>query len=117
VNSKGVVTNRSKGNAVAWNNGDVYVGHDGNVYQHDQGGGWQQHTSSGWQQAQPNADVSNNLEQQRQARSNGDQRFNQTESRWNGGNAGAARSGNADGLRGGASGAGGGFHGGGRFRR
>jgi hypothetical protein len=101
--SKGVVTNRSQGNAVAWNNGDVYVGHDGNVYQHTQDGGWQQHTSSGWQPAQPNSDVSQQLDQQRQARNVGQQRFNQSAQQW----------GSRGGFQGGRMG-GGGFHG---FRR
>jgi hypothetical protein len=103
--SKGIVTNRSQGNAVAWNNGDVYVGHDGNVYQHAQGGGWQQHTSDGWQPVQPNNNVSGQLDQQREARSVGQQRFNQTEQGWRG---------RAGGAGGGFRAGGGGFHG---FRR
>lgn len=90
--NKGVVTNASRGNAVAWNNGDVYAAHDGNVYQHTQDSGWQQHTSNGWQPVDHgDTTLNNNLDQMRQARSTGDQRF--------------------DNRRGG-----GGFHGGG-FRR
>ncbi|SAK53248.1 hypothetical protein AWB80_01855 [Caballeronia pedi] len=94
--NKGVVTNRSRGNAVGWNNGDVYAAHDGNVYQHTQDGGWQQHTPDGWQPVQHNdAAVNNNLDAMRQSRETGQQRF---DNQWGGG------------FRGG-----GGFHGG--FRR
>lgn len=75
---KGFVTNRSKGNAVAWNDGDIYAGHDGNVYQRTQDGGWQQHTANGWQSVQPKAEIGDDLEQQRQARDVGQQRFEHT---------------------------------------
>ncbi|WP_109480826.1 carbohydrate-binding family V/XII [Paraburkholderia sp. C35] len=96
--SKGVVTNRSRGNAVAWNNGDVYAGHDGNVYRRTDDG-WQQHTSDGWQTTQPTDRTSRDLDQQREARNVGEQRFG----------------GGGFGDRfGGAARAGGGFHG---FRR
>ncbi len=69
-----MVVNPNKNNAVAWNNGNVYAGHDGNVYQRTDDG-WQQHTSNGWQPVQPNSDVQNRLDQQRQARDVGQQRF------------------------------------------
>ncbi|HEX7908111.1 MAG TPA: carbohydrate-binding family V/XII [Paraburkholderia sp.] len=82
--SKGFVTNQSRGNTVAWDNGDVYAGRDGNVYQHTQGGGWQQHTANGWQSVQPKADVGGDLDQQRQARDIGQQRFDHTASQWGG---------------------------------
>ncbi|SAK88561.1 carbohydrate-binding family V/XII [Caballeronia ptereochthonis] len=104
--NKGVVTNASRGNAVAWNNGDVYAAHDGNVYQHTEDGGWQQHTSNGWQPVQhDNSAASNNLDQMRQSRETGQQRF---DNRWSGG-------GGFNGGGGGFHGGGGGFHGG--FRR
>lgn len=108
---KGFVTNQSKGNTVAWNNGDVYAGHDGNVYQHTQDGGWQQHTANGWQSVQPKAGVGDDLEQQRQARDIGQQRFDHTASQWGGGRGDAG--GGHVGGRGGFAGGGmrmGGFH-------
>ncbi|MGT2510248.1 carbohydrate-binding family V/XII [Cupriavidus basilensis] len=104
--SKGVMVNRDKGNAVAWNNGDVYAGHDGNVYQHTQDGGWQKHTSGGWQPVQPNPDVAGQLDQQRQARNVGQQRFGQTAHQWGGGGGG-----NFGGNFGGGGRRMGGFHG------
>nr|WP_315596605.1 carbohydrate-binding family V/XII [uncultured Cupriavidus sp.] len=73
--SRGFVANPNKDNAVAWNSGNVYAGHDGNVYQHTDDG-WQKHTSSGWESVQPNSDMQNRLDQQRQARQVGQQRFN-----------------------------------------
>ncbi|MFM0669051.1 carbohydrate-binding family V/XII [Paraburkholderia sediminicola] len=109
---KGFVTNQSKGNTVAWNNGDVYAGHDSNVYQHTQGGGWQQHTANGWQSVQPKADVGSDLEQQRQARDVGQQRFDHTAGQWDGGK-GSACAGRFDG---GGHFAGGGMRGGGLRR-
>lgn len=105
--SRGIVANPNKNNAVAWNNGNVYAGHDGNIYQHTDNG-WQQHTSNGWQPVQPNADVQNRLDQQRQARDVGQQRFNSAAAQqWQG------RFGGGGGRFGG--GGGGRFHGG--FRR
>ncbi|MBN3759707.1 carbohydrate-binding family V/XII [Burkholderia sp. Ac-20365] len=101
--SKGIVTNQSRGNALAWNNGDVYAGHDGNVYRRSDGGTWQQHTSDGWQSVQPSERVGSDLDQQRDARSVGEQRFSQ---RSGGFGAGGGWSG--------ARAGGGGFHG---FRR
>ncbi|NPT37978.1 carbohydrate-binding family V/XII [Paraburkholderia xenovorans] len=100
---KGIVTNQSKGNAVAWNNGDVYAGHDGNVYQHTQGGGWQQHTANGWQSVQPKADVGGDLEQQREARDVGQQRFDHSANQWGDGRGsrGAGRFGGEGGFAGG----------------
>ncbi|RZT32405.1 carbohydrate-binding family V/XII [Cupriavidus agavae] len=82
--SRGFVANPNKDNAVVWNNGNVYAGHDGNVYQHTDNG-WQQHTQGGWQPVQPNADVQNRLDQQRQARQVGQQRFgNAAAQQWQG---------------------------------
>ncbi|MGO4331620.1 carbohydrate-binding family V/XII [Cupriavidus sp. 2TAF22] len=110
--SKGFVVNRGQGNGVAWNNGDVYAGHDGNIYQHTQDGGWQKHTSGGWEPVQPdaNANVGGQLEQQRQARDLGQQRFGQTARQWGGG---AGNPGASFGARGGGRRMGGfhGFHG------
>jgi len=103
--SRGFVANPNKDNAVVWNNGNVYAGHDGNVYQHTDNG-WQQHTSNGWQSVQPNADVQNRLDQQRQARDVGQQRFGNAASQWQGRGFGGGRFG--------GGGGGGHFHG---FRR
>ncbi|WP_420996883.1 carbohydrate-binding family V/XII [Cupriavidus sp. 30B13] len=100
--SKGFVVNRGQGNGVAWNNGDVYAGHDGNIYQHTQDGGWQKHTGGGWEPVQPGANVGGQLEQQRQARDVGQQRFGQTAHQWGGGDFGG---------RGGGRRLGGGFRG------
>lgn len=106
--NRGIVTNKSRGNAVAWNNGDVYAAHDGNVYQHSQDNGWQQHTSNGWQPVDHNnAALNSNLDQMRQSRDGGERRFN---NRFGGG--GGFNGGGGGGFHGGG---GGGFHGG--FRR
>lgn len=107
IDSRGFVANPDKGNAVAWNNGNVYAGHDGNVYQHTDSG-WQKHTTNGWEPVQPNNNVSGQLEQQRQARELGQQRFGNATRQWQGDGrfAGGGR---------GGFGGGGGFHG--RFRR
>ncbi len=103
--SRGFVANPNKDNAVVWNNGNVYAGHDGNVYQHTDGG-WQKHTSNGWEPVQQNSEVHNQLEQQRQAREVGQQRFgNAAAHQWQGRFAQGA---------GGRFGGGGHFHG---FRR
>ncbi|MNN39000.1 hypothetical protein D3C81_1530220 [compost metagenome] len=94
-----------------WNNGNVYAGHDGSVYQHTDSG-WQKHTPSGWEPVQTSNEVTNRLDQQRQARDVGQQRLN-----------GAAQQWQARGFGGGMGdrfgGRGGGFHGGfhGGFRR
>ncbi|SDD66822.1 hypothetical protein SAMN05216345_11352 [Cupriavidus sp. YR651] len=108
--SRGFVANPDKNNAVAWNNGNVYAGHDGNVYQRTDDG-WQKHTSDGWQPVQPNSDVNSRLDQQRQAREVGQQRFGNTAAQqWQGRFAGGGFQGG-----GGRFGGGGGhFHG---FRR
>ncbi len=97
--SKGVVVNRDKGNAVAWNNGDVYAGRDGNVYQHTQDGGWQKHTQGGWEPVQASPDVTGRLDQQRQARDVGQERFGQaSQSRqWSSGGAAGRSFGGAGG--------------------
>jgi len=100
--SRGFVANPDKGNAVAWNNGNVYAGHDGSVYQHTDNG-WQKHTPGGWEPVQPNNNVTSGLDQQRQARELGQQRFNGAAQQWQGG-----------GRPGGGGFRGGGFHG---FRR
>ena len=111
--SRGFVANPDKGNAVAWNNGNVYAGHDGNVYQHTDNG-WQQHTPSGWQPVQPNSNVQGQLEQQRQAREAGQQRFNSSAAQqWQGRFGGGGFQGGGGRLGGG--GGGGHFRGG--FRR
>lgn len=98
--SRGFVANPDKGNAVAWNNGNVYAGHDGSVYQHTDSG-WQKHTPGGWEPVQPNNEVTGRLDQQRQARDIGQQRFQGAAQQWQGG--------------GRFGGGGGGFRGGGRF--
>jgi hypothetical protein len=104
--SRGFVANPNKDNAVVWNNGNVYAGHDGNVYQHTDDG-WQKHTSNGWEPMQQNSEMQGRLDQQRQAREAGQQRFNSAAAQqWQGRFAGG----------GGRFGGGGGhFHGG--FRR
>ncbi|MHB9799628.1 carbohydrate-binding family V/XII [Pseudomonas sp. MT3] len=103
--NQGITYNRRTGNAVAWKNGDVYAGHDGNVYQHTQGGGWQKHTDTGWQPVQPSQDtVRSQLDQQRQSRQLGQQRFGQTQRQWGSGGFGGGHFG-------------GGHFGGGGFRR
>ncbi|SAL11331.1 hypothetical protein AWB74_00158 [Caballeronia arvi] len=110
--NRGVVTNASRGNAVAWNNGDVYAAHDGNVYQHTQDNGWQQHTSNGWQSVDRNdSALNNNLDQQRQAREGGQDRFANRSGGFGDGGGGGFGGGGGGGFHGG----GGGFHGG--FRR
>lgn len=102
--SRGFVANPGKDNAVVWNNGNVYAGHDGNVYQHTDNG-WQKHTTNGWEPVQQNSELHNSLEQQRQARDVGQQRFgNAASQQWQGKFAGG----------GGRFGGGGHFHG---FRR
>ncbi|AZG13255.1 carbohydrate-binding family V/XII [Cupriavidus pauculus] len=102
--SRGFVANPNKDNAVVWNNGNVYAGHDGNVYQHTDDG-WQKHTGNGWEPVQPNQDMQGRLDQQRQARQLGQQRFgNAAAQQWQGRFAGGGRFG----------GGGGRFHG---FRR
>lgn len=104
--SRGFVANPGKDNAVVWNNGNVYAGHDGNVYQHTDDG-WQKHTTNGWEPMQQNSEMQGRLDQQRQARQAGQQRFNTAAAQqWQGRFAGG----------GGRFGGGGGrFHGG--FRR
>lgn len=100
TDSRGVAYNRRTQSGVAWNNGDVYAGHDGNIYQHSQDGGWQKHTDSGWQPVQPaNSDIGGQLEQQRQSRELGQQRFGQTQRQWQGGGGGGARMGGGGRLR------------------
>ncbi|KAI3609736.1 RTX toxins and related Ca2+-binding protein [Cupriavidus necator H850] len=109
--SRGFVANPDKNNAVVWNNGNVYAGHDGSVYQHTDDG-WQKHTPSGWQPVQSGNDATTRLEQQRQAREVGQQRFQGTAQQWQGRGGGGGFGGfggRAGGFRGG------GFHGG--FRR
>lgn len=101
--SRGFVANPDQNNAVAWNNGNVYAGHDGSVYQHTDDG-WQKHTPSGWEPVQPNNDATARLEQQRQARDVGQQRFEGTAQQWQG--RGFGGGGRAGGMRGR------GFHGG-----
>ncbi|WP_454765121.1 carbohydrate-binding family V/XII [Cupriavidus campinensis] len=81
--SRGAVVNRDKNNAVVWNNGNVYAGHDGSVYQHTDDG-WQKHTGNGWEPVQQNSDVNSRLEQQRQARDVGQQRFGNAAQQWQG---------------------------------
>ncbi|MNT52392.1 hypothetical protein D3C72_1894160 [compost metagenome] len=107
--SRGFIANPGKDNAVAWNNGNVYAGHDGSVYQHTENG-WQKHTANGWEPVQANNEVTGRLEQQRQARELGQQRFNGIAQQWQGRGVGAGGGGS-----GGRGFRGGGFHGG--FRR
>lgn len=82
--SRGFVANPGKDNAVVWNNGNVYSGHDGSVYQHTDSG-WQKHTPGGWEPVQTNNEVTGRLEQQRQARELGQQRFSGVAQHWRGG--------------------------------
>ncbi len=116
IDSKGFVADPGKGNSVAWNNGNVYAGHDGNVYQHTDNG-WQQHTPSGWQPVQPNNNVTSQLDQQRQARDVGQQRFGNAAQQWQGGGDRFGGGGERGGFGGGGgrSFGGGGFGGGGHF--
>ncbi|WP_455284506.1 carbohydrate-binding family V/XII [Cupriavidus necator] len=107
--SRGFIANPGKDNAVAWNNGNVYAGHDGSVYQHTENG-WQKHTANGWEPVQANHEVTGRLEQQRQARELGQQRFNGIAQQWQGRGVGVGGGGS-----GGRGFRGGGFHGG--FRR
>ncbi|KES21021.1 MULTISPECIES: carbohydrate-binding family V/XII [Pseudomonas] len=85
TDSRGLAYNRRTGSGVAWNNGDVYAGHDGNIYQRTDDG-WQKHTDNGWQPVQGgNGELRSQLEQQRQSRVVGQQRFGQTQRQWGGG--------------------------------
>lgn len=73
VDSKGVATNQKTGNSVAWNNGNVYTDHDGNVYQHD-GNGWNRATANGGWQPVDRSTNTQQLDNERQARSWSNQR-------------------------------------------
>lgn len=85
TDSRGVAYNRRTDSGVAWNNGDVYAGHDGNIYQRTDDG-WQKRTDNGWQPVQGgNGQLRNQLEQQRQSRVVGQQRFGQTQRQWGAG--------------------------------
>jgi hypothetical protein len=76
--------NTRTGNGAGYYNNDVYASHDGNVYRYDKKDGWQEHTDSGWQQPVKNdksfSQQRQNLDQQRQSRSVGQQRFGNTRS-------------------------------------
>lgn len=111
--NRGFVANPGKGNAVAWDNGNVYAGHDGNIYQHT-ANGWEQHTQGGWQPVQGGNEVSGRLDQQRQAREVGQQRFSGATRQWPGAMGGGGRfagGGFGGGGFGGRGHFGGGFHG------
>lgn len=80
VDRRGIAHDSHTGNSVAWNNGHIYGDANGHVYQHSADGGWQTHTSSGWQPIQrsdfSSGNVTNYLNDQRQARDWSDNRFN-----------------------------------------
>ncbi|MCX5513877.1 carbohydrate-binding family V/XII [Kaistia algarum] len=71
--SRGVATNTKTGNSVAWNNGNVYSDHDGNVHQYSDTNGWQTHSDSGWQD-EHDTNTMNDLDNQRQFQSMGQDR-------------------------------------------
>jgi hypothetical protein len=62
---------KTSSSAVGHEGNNVYADHDGNVYKNS-GSGWQQHTSSGWQ----SASASQSTQKEEQARSQGDEKYN-----------------------------------------
>jgi hypothetical protein len=62
---------KTSSTAVGHEGNNVYADHDGNVYKNS-GSGWQQHTSSGWQ----SASAPQSEQKEAQARSQGDEKYN-----------------------------------------
>ena len=74
VDRAGAKYNTRTGNGVGYKDGDVYASHDGNVYRHTDDG-WQHHDSNGWQNS-TSKEQNHALDQQRNSRNLGQQRFN-----------------------------------------
>lgn len=118
---RGFAYNTKTDTGVAVGKNNVYAGRDGEVYRYNKSDGVQQHTENGWQSVNRPTEIQN-IQNHQGARATGQQRWDNFRSAGGpNGNSGVvgprAGSGNGSPRIGSGGAGGGGFRGGGRFRR